>query len=262
MRRSRGARVVAALTLVVVSAMAAPAAAFPDKPLELTVLFGAGSAADLLARKLAELGRQGSGPAGGRRQPHGRRRRHRLHLREGPEPGRLRARLELQQHQHRLSRGQHEARLHGVRRRGRADQRAGLARRQGRRALEGHPRASRPRQSEPRPGPHRQLRPRQLHPPDGGGAARTAPGSKLDPRAVRPRAGGHHRARGQDRGERAAAGRDHDPGDGPAGPRAGDHRRQAAGAACPTSRRSRRAASISPWRSGAGSRCRRARRRR
>jgi tripartite-type tricarboxylate transporter receptor subunit TctC len=32
-----------------------PAVAFPDKPLELTVLFGAGSAADLLARKLAEL---------------------------------------------------------------------------------------------------------------------------------------------------------------------------------------------------------------
>jgi len=32
-----------------------PAAAFPDKPLELTVLFGAGSAADLLARKLADL---------------------------------------------------------------------------------------------------------------------------------------------------------------------------------------------------------------
>lgn len=34
---------------------AAPAGAFPDKPIELTVLFGAGSAADLLARKLAEL---------------------------------------------------------------------------------------------------------------------------------------------------------------------------------------------------------------
>ncbi len=51
----RGARVrLAALTLVVVSVMAAPAADFPDKPLELTVLFGAGSAADLLARKLAE----------------------------------------------------------------------------------------------------------------------------------------------------------------------------------------------------------------
>ena len=33
---------------------AAPVVAFPDKPLELTVLFGAGSAADLLARKLAE----------------------------------------------------------------------------------------------------------------------------------------------------------------------------------------------------------------
>lgn len=54
MRPSRGARIVAALTLVVVSVMAAPAAEFPDKPLELTVLFGAGSAADLLARKLAE----------------------------------------------------------------------------------------------------------------------------------------------------------------------------------------------------------------
>jgi len=54
MRSSGVARVVAALTLVVVSVMAAPAADFPDKPLELTVLFGAGSAADLLARKLAE----------------------------------------------------------------------------------------------------------------------------------------------------------------------------------------------------------------
>jgi tripartite-type tricarboxylate transporter receptor subunit TctC len=40
---------------VLVVAAAAPVAAFPDKPLELTVLFGAGSAADLLARKLAEL---------------------------------------------------------------------------------------------------------------------------------------------------------------------------------------------------------------
>jgi tripartite-type tricarboxylate transporter receptor subunit TctC len=44
-----------ALVLAGVVAGAAPAAAFPDKPLELTVLFGAGSAADLLARKLAEL---------------------------------------------------------------------------------------------------------------------------------------------------------------------------------------------------------------
>jgi putative tricarboxylic transport membrane protein len=36
--------------------LAAPvAAAFPTRPVELTVLFGAGSAADLLARKLAEL---------------------------------------------------------------------------------------------------------------------------------------------------------------------------------------------------------------
>jgi putative tricarboxylic transport membrane protein len=36
--------------------LAAPAvSAFPTKPVELTVLFGAGSAADLLARKLAEL---------------------------------------------------------------------------------------------------------------------------------------------------------------------------------------------------------------
>jgi tripartite-type tricarboxylate transporter receptor subunit TctC len=44
-----------ALTLVALGATAAPVAAFPDKPVELTVLFGAGSAADLLARKLAEL---------------------------------------------------------------------------------------------------------------------------------------------------------------------------------------------------------------
>jgi tripartite-type tricarboxylate transporter receptor subunit TctC len=43
-----------AIALVAVS-VATPAAAFPTKPLELTVLFGAGSAADLLARKLAEL---------------------------------------------------------------------------------------------------------------------------------------------------------------------------------------------------------------
>jgi tripartite-type tricarboxylate transporter receptor subunit TctC len=43
-----------ALTVALLVA-AAPTAAFPDKPLELTVLFGAGSAADLLARKLAEL---------------------------------------------------------------------------------------------------------------------------------------------------------------------------------------------------------------
>ena len=46
---------VIALALAVVGPAAAPAAAFPDKPLELTVLFGAGSAADLLARKLADL---------------------------------------------------------------------------------------------------------------------------------------------------------------------------------------------------------------
>ena len=44
-----------ALVLAGIVAGAEPAAAFPDKPLELTVLFGAGSAADLLARKLAEL---------------------------------------------------------------------------------------------------------------------------------------------------------------------------------------------------------------
>ena len=44
-----------ALAVLVLLAAVAPAAAFPDKPLELTVLFGAGSAADLLARKLADL---------------------------------------------------------------------------------------------------------------------------------------------------------------------------------------------------------------
>jgi tripartite-type tricarboxylate transporter receptor subunit TctC len=47
-------RLVAAISVVL--AMTAPAwgQAFPTKPPELTVLFGAGSAADLLARKLAE----------------------------------------------------------------------------------------------------------------------------------------------------------------------------------------------------------------
>ena len=45
----------AALAFAAVGLAASPAAAFPDKPVELTVLFGAGSAADLLARKLAEL---------------------------------------------------------------------------------------------------------------------------------------------------------------------------------------------------------------
>jgi tripartite-type tricarboxylate transporter receptor subunit TctC len=52
-RRARG-RVIA-FGLAAVCLTAAPAAAFPDRPVELTVLFGAGSAADLLARRLAEL---------------------------------------------------------------------------------------------------------------------------------------------------------------------------------------------------------------
>jgi tripartite-type tricarboxylate transporter receptor subunit TctC len=44
------------IALAMLLVAAAPAAAdFPTKPVELTVLFGAGSAADLLARKLAEL---------------------------------------------------------------------------------------------------------------------------------------------------------------------------------------------------------------
>ena len=47
-------RALAAVAAVALIALAAPVTAFPDKPLELTVLFGAGSAADLLARKLAE----------------------------------------------------------------------------------------------------------------------------------------------------------------------------------------------------------------
>jgi putative tricarboxylic transport membrane protein len=48
-------RRILALALLAACLPASPVAAFPDKPLELTVLFGAGSAADLLARKLAEL---------------------------------------------------------------------------------------------------------------------------------------------------------------------------------------------------------------
>jgi tripartite-type tricarboxylate transporter receptor subunit TctC len=48
-------RRILALALLAACLPALPAAAFPDKPLELTVLFGAGSAADLLARKLVEL---------------------------------------------------------------------------------------------------------------------------------------------------------------------------------------------------------------
>lgn len=44
-----------ALTLAVLLVTAIRGGAFPDRPVELTVLFGPGSAADLLARKLAEL---------------------------------------------------------------------------------------------------------------------------------------------------------------------------------------------------------------
>ncbi|HEU5320657.1 MAG TPA: tripartite tricarboxylate transporter substrate binding protein, partial [Methylomirabilota bacterium] len=48
-------RRVAVLVLALAALAATGAAAFPTKPVELTVLFGAGSGADLLARKLAEL---------------------------------------------------------------------------------------------------------------------------------------------------------------------------------------------------------------
>lgn len=44
-----------ALTVVLLLVAPVTAADFPTKPVELTVLFGAGSAADLLARKLADL---------------------------------------------------------------------------------------------------------------------------------------------------------------------------------------------------------------
>ena len=47
-------RIVLISVLILAVASTAWAQAFPSKPLELTVLFGAGSAADLLARKLAE----------------------------------------------------------------------------------------------------------------------------------------------------------------------------------------------------------------
>ncbi|HEY7871017.1 MAG TPA: ABC transporter substrate-binding protein, partial [Methylomirabilota bacterium] len=48
----------AALLLALIVGMpglASAQSAFPTKPIELTVLFGPGSGADLLARKLAEL---------------------------------------------------------------------------------------------------------------------------------------------------------------------------------------------------------------
>src|SRR5262249_52175115 len=48
-------RRLAALALILCLASPMAAADFPTKPVELTVLFGAGSAADLLARKLADL---------------------------------------------------------------------------------------------------------------------------------------------------------------------------------------------------------------
>lgn len=48
-------RLAAALACLVALGGHGPAAAFPTRPVELTVLFGAGSGADLLARKLAEL---------------------------------------------------------------------------------------------------------------------------------------------------------------------------------------------------------------
>jgi tripartite-type tricarboxylate transporter receptor subunit TctC len=49
------ARLLTLLALLLLGAPAPWAQAFPTRPIELTVLFGAGSAADLLARKLAEL---------------------------------------------------------------------------------------------------------------------------------------------------------------------------------------------------------------
>jgi tripartite-type tricarboxylate transporter receptor subunit TctC len=48
-------RIVPIVALVLALASTAWAQAFPARPIELTVLFGAGSAADLLARKLAEI---------------------------------------------------------------------------------------------------------------------------------------------------------------------------------------------------------------
>jgi len=53
--RPRGLRRALGAALAAAVLVAPPVSAFPTKPLELTVLFGAGSAADLLARKLAEL---------------------------------------------------------------------------------------------------------------------------------------------------------------------------------------------------------------
>ncbi|HKC05452.1 MAG TPA: tripartite tricarboxylate transporter substrate-binding protein, partial [Methylomirabilota bacterium] len=63
MRRAANRRVIA-LALVAVCLAPGPAAAFPDKPVEMTVLFGAGSAADLLAHAKAHPGQVRLGNSG------------------------------------------------------------------------------------------------------------------------------------------------------------------------------------------------------
>ena len=259
--RERLVRVLALVPRPPSPGAAAPAAAFPDKPIELTVLFGAGSAADLLARKLAELAgkdlgqpvavvnRTGAGGALGY-----------THVKGQAPDG-----YALVWNSNSVSTAYHAGNM-------KFDYTAfaGVA------ALTSEPvslavKADAPWKDIRELLAHARAHPGQVRVGNSGRGSFThlmavalenRAGRQAHPRAVRPRAGRHHRARRQDRGERAAAGRDHDPGDGPAGAGAGGHAATSGWPACRTSPPSRRAAWTSPCRSGAGSPRRRARRRR